>query len=90
LLVGDAEARTPQYEIASVRDTVLALPAVEAVTEAGGPNPSFSSGAVTARRIADGRFLPRIAVWAVLVLAVAVLTLLTLRVVRKDGRAGVP
>jgi hypothetical protein len=87
LLVGDAEARVPQYEIASVREAVLALPAVDAVTDPGGPNPSYSSGAVAAQRIAEGRLLPRIAVWVVLVLAVVVLTLLTLRLVRKDGPA---
>jgi hypothetical protein len=85
LLAGDSEAAPPQYEIAAMRGAVLAVPAVEVTSGPGGPNPAFSSGAATARRIAGGRLLPRLAVWTVLVLAVVVLTLLTLRVVRREG-----
>jgi hypothetical protein len=84
LLAGDPEATTPQYEIAGLRATVLSVPAVDATTKPGGPNPTFSRGAATARHIAGGRVLPRLAVWIVLVLAVVVLTLLTLRLVRRD------
>jgi hypothetical protein len=85
LLAGDPDADAPQYEIAALRSTVLAVPAVDVTVERGGPNPAFSSGAATARRIAGGRVLPRLAVWTVLVLAVVVLTVLTLRVVRRDA-----
>jgi hypothetical protein len=85
LLAGDPDADAPQYEIAALRPTVLAVPAVDVATERGGPNPAFSSGAATARRIAGGRVLPRLAVWTVLGLAVVVLTVLTLRVVRRDA-----
>jgi hypothetical protein len=85
LLAGDPDADAPQYEIAALRSTVLAVPAVDVTAERGGPNPAFSSGAATARRIAGGRVLPRLAVWTVLVLAVVVLTILTLWVVRRDA-----
>jgi hypothetical protein len=86
LLAGDSEAAAPQYEIAGLRSSVLGVPAVDATTKPGGPNPVFSRSAATARHIAGGRVLPRLAVWIVLVLAVLVLTLLTLRLVRSDGR----
>jgi hypothetical protein len=85
LLAGDADAAAPEYEIAGMRATILAAPAVDVVTGPGGPNPGFSRGATTARRIAGGRLLPRAAVWIVLVLAVVVLTGLTMRVVRREG-----
>jgi hypothetical protein len=85
LLAGDPEADAPQYEIAGLRSSVLGVAAVDAATQPGGPNPAFSRGAATARHIAGGRVLPRLAVWIVLVLAVVVLTLLTLRLVRRDG-----
>ncbi|MBI5504458.1 MAG: hypothetical protein HY899_06630 [Deltaproteobacteria bacterium] len=85
LLAGDPDADAPQYEIAGLRSTVLGVSAVDATTEPGGPNPAFSRGAAAAHRIAGGRVLPRLALWIVLVLAVVVLTLLTLRLVRRDG-----
>lgn len=85
LLAGDPEADAPQYEIAGLRSTVLALPAVDVTTDAGAANPEFSRSAATARHLAGGRVLPRIAVWIVLIAAVVVLTLLTLRLVRREG-----
>jgi hypothetical protein len=85
LLAGDPDAEAPQYEIAALRAPVLGVPAVDAATQPGGPNPAFSRSAATARRIAGGRVLPRVAVWIVLALAVVVLTLLTLRLVRSNG-----
>jgi hypothetical protein len=83
LLLGDLEAEAPQYEIARARSTLLAVPAVDVRAAPGGANPAFSRSAAAAQRIAEGRLLPRLAVWAVLVLAVVVLTLLTLRVTRR-------
>jgi len=84
LLAGAPELDAPQYEIARARAALLAVAAVDVHAGAGGPNPEYSAGASAAHRLAEGRLLPRLAVWAVLLLAVVVLTLLTLRATRRE------
>jgi hypothetical protein len=85
LLVGNPEATPPRYELEQVRDVVLAVSSNPARTGELEPNPSYS---VRARFTAGGgpsELLQRALVWGVLLVAVAVLGLLTLRVVRNTG-----
>ncbi len=79
LLLGDPEAPTPRYEIAAVRDVVLAVTAGEATTGPLGPNPSFSAAA----RLTSGAGPQRLLLWVVLALAVLVLSVWTLKLVQK-------
>ena len=83
LLLGDPNAAPPRYELERVRDVVLAVRG--GTVDAGPlqPNPAYSP---RARLLADGQLratLARVAVWAVLLLAVALLGLVTLRSVRR-------
>jgi hypothetical protein len=85
LLVGNPEATPPRYELEQVRDVVLAVSSNPARTGELEPNPSYS---VRARFTAGGsptELLQRVIVWGVLLVAVAVLGLLTLRVARRDS-----
>ncbi|TMB44038.1 MAG: DUF3999 domain-containing protein [Deltaproteobacteria bacterium] len=82
LLVGDPEATAPDYELARMRDVVLALTSAPVVTQAPGPNPDYSARArLTSGERLQGT-LAQAVLWAVLLAAVAVLVLLTLRLAR--------
>jgi hypothetical protein len=85
LLVGNPDAAAPRYELERVRDVVLAVSSNPARTGELEPNPSYS---VRARLAAGGsptELLQRVIVWGVLLAAVVVLGLLTLRVARRDS-----
>jgi hypothetical protein len=84
LLLGDPDATAPRFELARVRDVVLA---VDAGTADAGPvvaNPAYSLRA----RVAAGERLegaiPQIVLWSVLLGAVVVLAVLTLRLARTE------
>ena len=84
LLVGDPKASAPSYELARVRDVVLAVGSAPVEAQASGPNPDYSARArlITERR---GDLVPQVLLWSVLVAAVVVLTALTLRLARSGS-----
>lgn len=79
LLLGNAEAEAPQYDLASLRREVLAYSAASVPLEASRGNPAF-------RRFA-GDFLqdapPTLLLWGTLLATVGALLWLTLRVLRQ-------
>src|SRR5262249_57226885 len=86
LLLGDPRATAPRYELARVRDVVLAARSTPVSAEPLTPNPSYSMRA----SLAGGTLaalVPQAVLWTVLVAAVVILTLLTLRVARSAGGA---
>lgn len=82
LLLGNPEAEAPRYELARVRDVVLAVSAGEAEAGPLEENPAFRPGA----RWLTGSALQRTLLWAALLLAVAGLAFLTLRLARREER----
>lgn len=80
LLLGDPEAAAPRYELASVRDVVMAMTASPIDAQALVKNPGFS----TTARVASSDLPKQALVWTVLIGAVALLGLLTLRATRKS------
>jgi hypothetical protein len=90
LLVGNADAAAPRYELERVRDVVLAVTSGTAEAAELGPNPAYSVRA----RLASGEHLegtlPKIVLWVVLLGAVVVLIVVTLRLARREtpGDAG--
>lgn len=85
LLLGDPDATAPQYDVARARDVILAVPAESATPGPAEVNPAFSQAARLAGAGRPRRWLEQGAVWIVLLAAVAVLGLLTVRAVRKTG-----
>jgi hypothetical protein len=85
LLLGDPDARTPQYDVARARDVILAVPAESATPGPAEANPLFSQVARLAGADRPRRWLEQGVVWAVLLAAVVVLGLLTMRAARKSG-----
>ena len=86
LLLGDPHATAPRYELARVRDVVLAARSTPVSAEPLTPNPGYSVRA----RLAGGTLaalLPQVVLWTVLVAAVVILTLVTLRVARSASGA---
>jgi hypothetical protein len=79
LLLGDPEASAPRYELVSVRDVVMAMTASPIDAKAMVKNPGFS----TTARVASSDLPKQALVWTVLVGAVALLGILTLRATRK-------
>ena len=79
LLLGSPEASEPRYDLARVRDVVLAVSAARAGTGDLLPNPDYSTGA----RLRGSKGLQSIALWSALIAAVAVLLVLTLRLARR-------
>ena len=83
VLLGDSAAAAPRYELERVRDVILAVGSGDATTGALVPNPDYSVRA----RIAGGDrlagALPELLLWAVLIGAVVVLTVITLRLARR-------
>lgn len=80
LLAGNPEDRGPRYELAQVRDIVLAVDAGS--IDAGGleANPAFSRSA----RLIKGGGALQTALWTSIVLAVVVLGALTVRLARRE------
>lgn len=85
LLLGDPDATAPRYDVARARDVVLAVPATEATAGPAETNPELSEAARLTARGRPRRWLEQTAVWAVLLLAVAVLGVLTFRAARRPG-----
>ena len=83
LLLGDPEAEAPRYELAQVRDVVLALAPAPVEAGAAEDNPAFSRAA----RLAGGASARQAAVWIALAGAVVLLGVLTLRAAR-GGQPG--
>ncbi|MFP3939742.1 MAG: hypothetical protein ACLF0P_05495 [Thermoanaerobaculia bacterium] len=83
LLLGNPDARAPRYELARVRDVVLAVPAGPADAAPLEENPAYRSGA----RWLAGPGLQQGLLWVALLGTVAALALLTLRLVRGEGGA---
>jgi len=88
LLVGYPDAAAPRYELAAVRDVVLAVRSAPVVSGVFAKNPTYSTRARLLAGSTPARLAQRLGVWAVLLLAVAVLAGLTLRVVRREPRPG--
>ncbi len=81
LLLGNPDDRAPRYELERVRDVVLAVASAGATAGALAENPDYSTGA----RFAGERGAQQLLLWVALAAAVVVLTLLTLRLARRDG-----
>ena len=71
----------PVYELARVRDVVLAVAAGSAALDDLAPNPDYSASA----RLVSGKGPQVLLLWAAIILVVAVLAWLTLRLARKEG-----
>jgi len=81
LLLGNPGARAPHYELERLRDTLLALPAVEITAGPLEANPRFSA---TARLFAGGSS-SQLLLLAALALATLVLVGLTLKLARRES-----
>lgn len=77
MLLGDREHEPARYELARARDLALAVPVAEAGPGAFGQNPAW----VRPSRLRP----PEVALWAAIVVAVAVLGGLTLRLARRES-----
>ncbi|MDH3746086.1 MAG: hypothetical protein OES47_13390 [Acidobacteriota bacterium] len=80
LLYGNPDETAPRYELASVRDVVLAAQSLDAELGQPSANPAYSIGA----RFSKGSALQQILLWGALAAAVAVLAWLTLRLARQE------
>jgi hypothetical protein len=79
LLVGNDDTEPPRYELGRVRDVILAVSSGAAAPTALTTNPTYS---MRARLASEGRLertAPMVALWLVLIGAVVVLTVITLR-----------
>lgn len=81
LLVGNPEELKPDYELAHVRDIILAVGSDEAASGGIQANPKFSVRA----RLATGGGPQRVVFWVGLGIAVAVLILITLKLARSES-----
>jgi hypothetical protein len=77
LLLGNPEAGPPRYDIAALRQEVLAYSAVPLQAAPAEPNPAFRGGSRWVRQAPPGAVL-----WVTLLAAVVALLLLTARIVR--------
>ena len=80
LLVGHPEAVAPSYELARVRDLILAVPSAAITTEPLVDNEAFSPSS----RLTSASGVQQTLLWIALGLAVVFLTGLTLRLARKE------
>lgn len=80
LLLGHPDADPPRYELARVRDVVLAVASTEVAAGPLTANPDFEPGFGSARRGA----LLQAALWAAIAVLVVFLTALTLRLARQE------
>jgi hypothetical protein len=84
LLVGNSADTAPSYELARVRDAVLAVSSAALPAGPLDANPAYSAHA---RPLDRGR-LEQAFFWVVLVLTVAILGTVTLRLARREGTSG--
>ena len=84
LLLGNPDDTTPQYELASVREIVLAVRSGEAEAEQLADNPDYSASA----RFATGSGAHQALLWVALLVAVVFLGGLTLKLARREGKEG--
>lgn len=82
LLLGDPEAGAPRYELERVRGLVLAVASTEAQAAALAENPAYRAHV----RLASDEVMQQLLLWLALGAAVVVLTVLTLRLVRREER----
>ncbi len=80
LLVGEPDVAAPRYELERIRNVILAVNSGSATTGDLAPNPDYSMSARLAA--GGGGTLQRVLLWGVLIAAVVVLALVTLRVAR--------
>jgi hypothetical protein len=80
LLMGNPEGRAPRYELARVRDVVLAVESADVALGGLEENPTYSARA----RLATDGGAQQALLWIALALAVVVLTVLTLRLARRE------
>jgi hypothetical protein len=83
LLLGNRDTAPPRYELERVRDVVLAVRGGAVAAEPLEPNPRYSLGAHLAGGDRITSLLPRLALWTVLLAAVVVLGIVTLRTARR-------
>jgi hypothetical protein len=81
VLAGSPDDSAPVYELARVRDVVLAVAAGSAELEPVARNPDYSAGA----RLASGRGLQAAFLWSAIGLVVAVLAWIALRMARQES-----
>ena len=81
LLLGAPEARVPRYELARVRNVVLAVASGSAQAGPLEENPAFSSW----RRWGSGRGAQQVLLWVALGLAIVGLSWMTLKLARKEA-----
>ena len=84
MLLGNPDVPAPRYEIERVRDVVLAADSNAATPGALEPNPDFSLRARLGGEDGPSGLLRTSLVWGALIVAVAVLGLLSLRVMRQS------
>jgi hypothetical protein len=87
LLLGNPDAAAPRYELARVRELVLAASSNPAQGGALEPNPAYSLAARLAGEEGPSQLVQTAGLWAALLFGVAVLALLTLRVARRESPA---
>jgi hypothetical protein len=85
LLIGHPEAHAPRYDLAGLRDVVAGTQTLAAETTPLVENPAFRALARLRERDGLTDRGSRVLVWAVLVGALVVLSVVTLRLVRRDG-----
>ncbi len=83
LLLGNAGARAPRYDLVTLRQAVLDHSAVVLTASALGPNPAFRRSASDYLRQAP----PTLLLWGVLLAAALALLLLTARILSRGSRA---
>jgi hypothetical protein len=81
VLVGQPEATAPSYDLERARDVVLAVRSAPAEAGALEDNAAFSTSA----RLASGEGWQRVLLWGAIVILVAFLTVLTLRMARRES-----
>ena len=86
LLLGDASAEPPSYDLGRAREMVRSLRSAPISAGAIEPNPEYQSFArASSRRARADRCLQRVLLWTAIVAAVAVLIFLTLRLARSGS-----
>jgi hypothetical protein len=83
LLLGQPDAAPPRYELEAVRELVLGVASAEAEAGALEPNPEFRASARLTSGGGGRALLEHGLIWGALIAAVAVLSGITLRIVRQ-------
>jgi hypothetical protein len=85
LLVGHPEAQAPRYDVAGLREMIADAPTLAADAAPLAGNPAFRAVARLHERGGITDTGSRVLVWTVLLGALLVLSVVTLRLVRRDG-----